>query len=203
MCGEKENALNGYEPVSYTQIYSNDILGCEVVFSLGVHNKRGEQIKPTRISIECNKIVKCLEFINDNDKCLGLDNSFIDNNDIINKDIKIDVKKGEDLENDIDMLKLYTDLSTGIRELIEEEEKENDGNEYIDVESVFGFDDILEEIERLQKEEKSNDCEKCILQDEEINKIKNKYQKKIDKLTKEIDNYKQSMDKLYKLFLGK
>ena len=88
MNGQVDNPLSGYEPVKICDIRDNDILSCEVAFSLGVHNKRGIQVPPKRVSIESNRIVKCLSMLNDDKKCEGLENSFIDNNDIQPTNIK-------------------------------------------------------------------------------------------------------------------
>lgn len=190
MCGLNDNKLNSYEPCKNTQITYNDILGCEVAFSIGVDNKRGKQILPEKLLIEGNKIVKCNFVFNDDSKCLGAIKSFIDNNHIIDKDVKINVKKGEDIDMKLDITNFYQQINIDNQEMSDSDD-EDDTEEEKEVElGDISFKDMINEIVRLREEEELKGCEKCEIREKEINIIHKEYQQKIDKLLHEIAGYK-------------
>ncbi len=204
MNGEEDNKLNGYEAVKNTQIINNDFLSCEVAFSLGVHNKRGKQVLPQKILIEGNKVVKCLSVTNDNDKCLGLENSFMDNNDVMDRDVRIEIKNGRDLNKESVeeifcveeiFLSLYTD---------NEEEPETDTDIEMeerkeDPDTLSDFDDVLDEIIRLKLEEKNSKCEKCDDTIKTMNSMQDKSSKKIQSLEEEVERLKMRLNKITEL----
>ena len=190
MCGEENNKLNGYEPVKRCEICYNDILGCEVAFSIGVHNKRGKQVLPIRLSIEGNKIVKCNQMWNDDPKCLGMVESYDNNNHIIDKDVKIDTKKGGDIEDTLNLVKFYQENNTGNPKIPDNEEDEEEQKEEKVEKEDISFKDMIDEINRLREEEKLKKCDKCDTREKEIDLIHKQYQQKIDKLLHEVAGYK-------------
>ena len=200
LCGEENNKLNGYEPVKDTQITYNDILGCEVAFSIGVHCKRGKQVLPEKLLIEGNKVVKCNFTFNDDPKCLGAIKSFIDNNHIIDKDIKIETKKGEDIKDNVELINFYQQINMIQQEMPDSEDEEKDiiiVDKEEDKDDI-NFKDMLNEIERLREEEENSKCEKCDTREREINLIHKEYQQKIDKLLHEQAHYKAQLSQIKK-----
>ncbi len=190
MNGEKDNKLNGYELVKDLQLCSNDILGCYAAFSFGVNNKRKSQIIPTKCLVEENRIVKCVKTIDDNEKCMGLGDSFVDNNEEISGDVRIEISKADiEFESVEDLYRLLH-----VKKVIEiEEESENEG---ID-EEVYNFKDMLAEINRLKNEENESKCEKCEILEVSLEKAKKRYKKQIedqkgtiDKLVKQMESFK-------------
>jgi len=199
MSGEKDNKLNGYETVKNTQIRDNDFLSCEFVFSLGVDNKRDNPVKPIKVLIEGNRIVKSLDMINPDERCLGLESSFVDNNEILNRDVKIEIKNGKSVEDEkLDELYhvLYNEIN--LREE-EDEEKIPEPQEEEDKKDVFNFDDILSEITRLKNEETNSACEKCNDYLQTMNKSKAQYEKKIKSLEEELVELKIRMSKIVEM----
>jgi len=95
LCGSND------QPTKNIEISENDFLGCQIAFSLGVFDKT-HQVLPSNMIITKNKIVKVMEMINNNPKCLGVNNSHIENNYIINKDVKIQIEKGVDIPENIE-----------------------------------------------------------------------------------------------------
>jgi len=198
MSGEKDNKLNGYEVVKNTSIINNDFLSCEFVFSLGVDNKRDNPVKPTKILIEGNRIVKSLDMINPDERCLGLESSFVDNNEILNRDVKIEIKNGKSIEDE-KLDELYHILYNEINNIEEDEEKIPEPQEEEDKKDVFDFSDILEEITRLKNEEKESECKKCSDYLQTMNKSKAQYESKIKSLEGELAELKIRMSKIVEM----
>ena len=201
MNGEVDNKLNGYEPIKICDIRDNDILSCEVAFSLGVHNKRGIQVNPTRVSIESNRIVKCLSMLNDNEKCEGLENSFIDNNEVIEDDVKLIIQNGVDITGTIE--ELYQDLDKG-KVIEQEEEKEKEEEPKKEEKKKSSFADLIEEIERLQELEKSfGDCMRCDDLTKTLNDMKKRNEKEVEELKEELKKIKDKYQRIENMLLEK
>ena len=198
MCGEEKPKANGYFPVKHIYIANNDILACDVAFSIGVNNKRGKQVKPLKLSMEHNRVVKCLKMIDDNEKCLGSEKSFMDNQEI-KKDVKINVYKAEDL---VFTPTLIQDLYIKLKNNNEKKDDEEEEEEVKEVKKdTFKFNDILEKIDDIIEENVNTDeCIRCndyIKQMEVMNKKSNL---KIDKLTKENEKLKEFYNKVKEKF---
>ena len=88
-CGQENNELNGYAPVKQVEVSFNNILGCYCAFAIGVNNKSNSNVKPLKINVFNNNIVKCIKERNDDVKCLGCENSMIKDNEILEKDISL------------------------------------------------------------------------------------------------------------------
>ena len=189
MNGEKDNKLNGYELVKDLQLCNNDILGCYSAFSFGVNNKRTSQVIPTKCLVEANRIVKCVMMIDDNEKCIGLGDSFVDYNEVINRDVRIDIPKADiEFESVEDLYRLLH-----VRKVIEiEEESENEG---ID-EDVYDFKDMLAEINRLKLEENTSKCEKCEIIQVTLEKAQKRYERETKDMKKENDLLKKQLQEL-------
>lgn len=146
---------NQSQPTNNIEISNNDFLGCEVAFSLGVTNEIN-QLKPTNIHIFNNRIVKVIKMINKNEKCLGIDNSKIEDNPIIEKDIKIEIEKALDIgeDNVIFYNTIYMEKERAPKDINKKKVKKK--------KTHHAFKDLIEEIERLQKRNKKNKvCSKC------------------------------------------
>ena len=202
MCGEENNKLNGYEPTKNCQITNNDFLSCETVFSLGVDCKRDTNVLPERILIEGNRLVKCLTSVNVNEKCLGLNSSFMDNNEEINRDIKIEIKNGKTLDENVELEGLYDELylkdanqieSDEDVEMEDVEERKEDGD------TLSDFGDVLEEIKRLKLEERNSKCDKCNSLTRTMNKSKKLSDDKIEFLKKQVESMKKQLESITKL----
>ena len=191
MNGEKDNKLNGYEPVKSCFISNNDILSCDVAFSIGVNNKRKDQVLPNRVSIEGNRIVKCLDMINDNEKCGGMENSYIGLNEIIDKDIKLEIPKSFD----IDEMKFNEvwEFSNNKKDFVildDEEKPKKKDKEQKKKEVDNDFEELIEMIQKLKDDALSN-CNKCDGYLEDMNHNKEKYEKIIKTLEEELHTYKE------------
>lgn len=201
ICGEVDNKLNGYEPVKNCVITNNDILGCEVAFSLGVHNdKKGEQVLPDKVLIESNRIVKCVKTLDDNEKCLGTKNSFFDNNEELDKDIKIEIPRtsfgGNNIEHHYDFY--YKQLMNVKSESSDNEAVDNTVEEE-DTEQKEEFEDMLDELDNLLLECSNNDeCIRCLDLIKTMNKMKEHHGKEVETLQTDLTFYKDFADKVKK-----
>ena len=192
MNGELNNKLNGYEQVKDLQLCNNDILGCRVAFSFGVNNKRKSQIIPNKCLIEGNRIVKCVKMIDDNEKCIGLSNSFVDNNEVIDKDVRIEIPKAElEFAN-------VEDLYRQLQENKVEEKEEESENEGVD-EPTIDFKDMVAEINRLKNEEKESKCNKCEIIQVTLQKAQKRYEKNIKDMKKENEELKKQLEEIKEL----
>jgi hypothetical protein len=194
MCGEKNPKLSGYEQVKLLQIRSNDIMGCEVAFSLGVSIDKKGEVLPERISIESNRIVKCNMMINHNEKCYGTNNSYCDMNDTIDKDVKLVIPKYEEETEDIE--ELYHILNRDDRIVVESSDNEAVD---MDTEQKEEFSDVLEALEDLLLENKLNDdCNRCNDLTKTMERNKKTYQDTIDKLETDLEFYKDFYKRIKK-----
>ena len=184
MCGEEKHKLNGYAPVKNIKIIDNSILGCEVGFSLGIDNKRGKQVKPSNINIFNNNVVKCIKEINENEKCLGLEKSII-NNKILEKDIKIPIFKTPDFD-DMNINQFYLSLKIDKKTEKKDNKKQEPKKKIVKKKPKYNFDEILEHIEDIVEENENNgDCLKCSDLINEMNEMKKDFENTIKELTDE------------------
>lgn len=196
--GQENNKLNGYAPSKNIKIRDNNILSCDIAFSIGVNNKSNSNIKPNNISIMFNKIVKCLKEINDDDKCLGADKLIL-KNDIINKDVKINIYKAEDLVDTPNMIQeLYVKLYVDKYDINEEKQVKDNKKEEVkeeikeDDKGVEEFEDILEKLDFILDDFKNKEeCLTCENYIKEMNIMKSHYDNMIERMKKEIDMYKK------------
>lgn len=202
MSAEPNPKLNGYHQVKDCLITENDFLGCSVVFSLGVNNKRPNPQKPTGLTITNNNIVKCDEEVDLSDKCLGIEDSVFNN--IISQDdnFKIDVKKypnnvkeESNLSNEEDFDNLYFKFTHKVilPDVDEDEEKEDlvitDDEE---VEDNFGdeFVDLFDEVDRvLDYVDNKEECLVCADLRKQMKQTKKLYQNLLEKEKKEKEKY--------------
>ena len=201
MAGELNNKLNGYEPVKHTSIINNDFLSCETVFSLGVHNKRDTQIIPTKLLIEGNRMVKCLTTLNDDSKCIGVGDSFMDNNEEIDRDIRIEIKNGKSIDENVVLEELYRELYIKDGTVVEEDDivMEDVEEQKEDPDKISDFSDVLEEIKRLKLEEDNSKCEKCESMMKNMKRNKKLHKKKVDFLKKQVESMKKQLNDITKL----
>lgn len=182
------NSVLDVKNCKYVNIKYNNILSSKNALSLN---------NISNLCILDNKIVKCENEIKE--KEVELNNSVI-KNEIIKKDIKIEVFKAEDVNYD-NIQELYVSLYT-------EENKLNEKKQDKEIKKIDkkenkedNFDNVLEKLDLVLEEYNNKDeCLSCIENNKELEIMKNNYEEKINKLLKEINMYKTFYDNVKNRF---
>lgn len=150
MCGQVDNKLNGYAPVTNIQIVDNDFINCFNCLALGVSHKRGKNIKPDNLKITDNSIIKCNYIFNKDTLGYG-ENVEISNNPLYNFDQRLRLKVGINSVN-VNIEKFYNDMITD-----NEQDSKHQEAGFINHPMING--ELVEEEEKIPDPESSEDEE--------------------------------------------
>ena len=127
MCGEVNNKLNGYAPVSDIIVKYNDFLYCENSLSIGVNNKRKSNILPVKLDITENRFIKCSNMFLTSNKIKGSKDSKITANKLLKYDQKLNIESLKNLDN-VNIKEFYNNtykMNFSNNSVIEEKEIKN------------------------------------------------------------------------------